>query len=202
MLKLKLQYFGHLMQRTDPVEKTLMPGKIKGKRWSGRQRMRWHHWLNRHEFDKLRDIVMGLGCCSSWGCKELDTNEQLNNSNHLGKVGHCCQNDPIHIVKITQNTVIISTFFVIAKEWKKANNISRGHFVKYCIFTSEISHSFLCIPRDWHKRTLCCVNAKKCRIMYIVYYLCVWSRKLEYVFMHIHLCFIYLLFVCSFEFAK
>ena len=41
MLKLKLQYFGHLMQRSDPLEKTLMLGKIEGKRRRGRQRMRW-----------------------------------------------------------------------------------------------------------------------------------------------------------------
>ena len=41
MLKLKLQYFGHLMQRTDSLEKTLMVGKIKGKRRRGRQRMKW-----------------------------------------------------------------------------------------------------------------------------------------------------------------
>ena len=41
MLKLKLQYFGHLMQRTDSLEKTLMLGKIEGKRKRGRQRMRW-----------------------------------------------------------------------------------------------------------------------------------------------------------------
>ena len=40
-LKLKLQYFGHLMQRTDPLEKTLMLGKIEGRRRRGRQRMRW-----------------------------------------------------------------------------------------------------------------------------------------------------------------
>ena len=41
MLKLKLQYFGHLMQRVDSLEKTLMLGKIEGKRRRGRQRMRW-----------------------------------------------------------------------------------------------------------------------------------------------------------------
>ena len=41
MLKLKLQYFGHLMQRTDSLEKTLMLGKIEGKRKRGQQRMRW-----------------------------------------------------------------------------------------------------------------------------------------------------------------
>ena len=41
MLRLKLQYFGHLMQRTDSLEKTLMLGKIEGRRRRGRQRMRW-----------------------------------------------------------------------------------------------------------------------------------------------------------------
>ena len=41
MLKLKLQYLGHMMQRTDLLEKTLMPGKIEGRRRRGRQRMRW-----------------------------------------------------------------------------------------------------------------------------------------------------------------
>ena len=43
MLKLKLQYFGHLMQRVDSLEKTLMLGKIEGKRSRGWQRMRWLH---------------------------------------------------------------------------------------------------------------------------------------------------------------
>ena len=55
MLKLKPQYFGHLMQRTDSLEKTLMLGKTEGRRRRGRQRMRWldgwHYWLNGHEFE-------------------------------------------------------------------------------------------------------------------------------------------------------
>ena len=54
MLKLKLQYFGHLMRRTDSLKKTLMLRKIKGRRRRGQQRMRWlsrHHRLNGHEFE-------------------------------------------------------------------------------------------------------------------------------------------------------
>ena len=51
ILKLKLQYFGHLMQRTDSLEKTLMLGKIEGRRKRGRQRLRWHHRLDGHEFE-------------------------------------------------------------------------------------------------------------------------------------------------------
>ena len=51
MLKLKLQYFGHLMQRTDSFEKTLILGKIEGGRKREQQRIVWHHQLNGHEFE-------------------------------------------------------------------------------------------------------------------------------------------------------
>ena len=51
MLKLKLQYFGYLMQRVVSLEKTLMLGGIVGRRRRGWQRMRWHHWLDGHEFE-------------------------------------------------------------------------------------------------------------------------------------------------------
>ena len=79
ILKLKLQYFGHLMWRADSLEKTLMLGKIEGKRrrranrgWEG---VRWHHWLNGHESEQTPGHSEGQGslaCCSLWGHKELD----------------------------------------------------------------------------------------------------------------------------------
>ena len=83
MLKLKLQYFGHLMQRTDSLEKTLMLGKIEGSRRRGWPRMmvEWHHWLDEHEFEQALGVGDGQGglvCCSLWGHKELDTTEWLN----------------------------------------------------------------------------------------------------------------------------
>ena len=83
MLKLKLQYFGHLTQRTDSLEKTLMLGKIEGRRRRGRQdeMVGWHHRLNGREFELARGAGDGQGslaCCSPWGRKELDMTEHLN----------------------------------------------------------------------------------------------------------------------------
>ena len=67
MLKLKLQYFGHLMQRADSFEKTLMLGKIEGRRRRGRQRMRWFNGITDMmdmSFTRLRELVMNR---EAWG---------------------------------------------------------------------------------------------------------------------------------------
>jgi len=83
MLKLKLQYFGHLMPRVDSLDKTLMLAGIGGRRRRGRQRMRWLDGIT-----GLMDVfewTLGVGdgqgglvCCNSWGRKESDTTEWLN----------------------------------------------------------------------------------------------------------------------------
>ena len=82
MLKLKLQYFGYLMQRTESLEKMLMLVKIEGRRRRGQQRMSgWHHQLNGHEFEEALGGGDGQGslmCYSPRSCKELDTPERLN----------------------------------------------------------------------------------------------------------------------------
>ena len=81
MLKLKLQYFGYLMQRADSLEKTLMLEKIEGRR-KGWQKDEMHHWLNGHEFEQTLGDGEGQGslaCCSPWGCKEWEMTWGLNN---------------------------------------------------------------------------------------------------------------------------
>ena len=83
MLKLKLQYFGHLMQRADSLEKTLMLGKIEDRRRRGKQRMRFVDGITDSidmSLGGLQELGVGQGglvCCSSWGRKELNTAEQL-----------------------------------------------------------------------------------------------------------------------------
>ena len=85
MLKLKLQYFGHLMQRVDSLEETLMLGKMEVRRRRGWQRMRWSDTIDDSmvmSLSKLGDSE-GQGslvcCCCPWGDKEMDTTEVLNN---------------------------------------------------------------------------------------------------------------------------
>ena len=77
---LKLQYFGHLMQRTDSLEKILMLTNIEGRKRRGRQRMKWLDGITDSmdmSLSKLQELVMdrSLACCSPWGCKELDMTE-------------------------------------------------------------------------------------------------------------------------------
>ena len=78
-LMLKLLYFGHLIQRANSLEKTLMLGKIEGSGEEGNSEMvRCHHQLNGHEFEQTLGDSEGQGslaCCSPWGRKESDTTE-------------------------------------------------------------------------------------------------------------------------------
>ena len=92
MLKLKLQYFGHLMRRVDSLEKTLMLGGIGGQEEKGMtedEMVGWHHWLNGHEFEQTMGVGEGQGslvCCNPWGHKESDATYRLNNNNTFYRI--------------------------------------------------------------------------------------------------------------------
>ena len=88
MLKLKLQYFGHLMRRANSLEKTLMLQRIWRHEEKGAtedEMVGWQHRLNWHELEQTPGDGQGQGSlayCSPWSRKELDTTEQLNNNNN------------------------------------------------------------------------------------------------------------------------
>ena len=92
MLKLKLQYFGHLIWRADSFENTLMLGKIEGRRRRGKtedEMVGWHHQLSRRDFEKIlgdSEEQESLSCSSPLGHKNLDRMQQLNNKTNPQKV--------------------------------------------------------------------------------------------------------------------
>ena len=86
MLRILPQDFSHVMRRANSLEKTLMLGKVEGKKRRGQQRMRWLDGITDSVDNKLGQTLRdgegqgSLVCCSSWGRKELDMTERLNNN--------------------------------------------------------------------------------------------------------------------------
>ena len=123
MLKLKLQYFGLLMWRTDSLEKTPMLGKIEGRRRRGQQRMRWLDGITDSmdmSLSKLWDSngQGSLVCCSPWGCKESDMTEWLNWSEK-------------------ENFLI---FFKVPKLYEPVNHVAFLYPISYLIKKKRFSH--------------------------------------------------------------
>ena len=104
MLKLKFQYFGHLMWRADSLEKILMLGNTEvGEVVTENEMVGWHHRLNGHGFEETQGDREGQGSlayCSSWGLKESYTTEWLNSNNSLWNLKKRGTNELIYKTEI------------------------------------------------------------------------------------------------------
>ena len=154
MLKLTLQYFGHLMQRIDPFEKTLMVERLKaggeGDGTTKNEMVGWHHQLDGHGFGwtpGVGDGQGGLACCSPYGRKESDNNERLNWTELLRMIIFSWS-----LVQSSKNVYLPSVwlfggFYVIREKWisktlkvSQKNKYMNMHIFKilfvysYCIF--------------------------------------------------------------------
>ena len=91
MLKLKLQYFGHLMRRADLLEKTLMLGKIEGRRRRGQQRMKvgWYHQLDGHKFDQAPGVGDGQGFYSKTEVYIYSSQDYMEHSPKIDHIISC-----------------------------------------------------------------------------------------------------------------
>ena len=156
MLKLKLQYFGHLMQTVDSLEKSLMLEKIEGRgedsvsRWHGW----WHHQCSGHELGHTLGDSEGQGalvCSRPWGCKELNTAGWLNSNSRLsylqiihfvleGKARDRTVNHKIYEKSFTERTRVVE------EQWWRVT-LEKNHV--YLIFL--LSEYFI----EWKKYFLC-----------------------------------------------
>ena len=105
MLKLKLQYFGHLIWRVNSLEEDPDAGKDwmqEEKEPTEDEMVGWHHWLDGHEFEQAPEDGKGQGnlaCCSPWGHKESDMTEWLNNKK-------ICNNTWVNLLSILNSQLI------------------------------------------------------------------------------------------------
>ena len=132
-LKLKLQYFGYLMQRVDSLEKTLMLGKFEGRRRKGWQRIRWLDDITDSmdmNLSKLGDSEGqgSLACCSSWGHKEFQSSSVAQSCPTLWDPMDCSMPGfPVHHQLLELEKSWMWVFPGITKSWMQLNDWTTLH---------------------------------------------------------------------------
>jgi len=123
MLKLKLQYFGHLMWRVDSSEKNSDAGRVWGQEEKGTtedETARWHHWLDGHEPEwtpGVGDGQGGLACCDSWGRKESDTTERLNWTELNESMAECVAREWMKMFQFKTKILFLPFWFFLFSFW-------------------------------------------------------------------------------------
>ena len=167
MLKLKLQYFDHLIQRADSLEKTLMLGKIEGRRKVTKDELvGWHHWLNRHNFEQTPGDSEGQGTlvwCSLWGHVEPYMTERLNNNNMEGP-------QKVKNVTIPYDLAVPFLSFYLKKTKTNLKECLHPHVHWSLVYsTQDIEATF--DGEEWVKKMWLCVYIHKHMYvkLYIIY---------------------------------
>ena len=173
MLKLKLQYFSHLIWNADSLEKILMLRKIEDRRRRRWQRMRRLDSIidSKDISEKIQRDSEGQGslvCCSPWGCKELDTTEWLNNSNLLYGWKFSLTREPnqqLHAFVKTNCSPIWLICTVSSSAWLRFLNGSSVHWWRQAYNPIWLQSSFLqsCNPIQMHIST--CSPIQMCGIV-------------------------------------
>ena len=154
MLRLKLQHSGHLMWRTDSMEKTLMLGKIEGRRRRERQdeMVGWHYRLKGHESEQAPGVVDGQGslaCCSPWGRKELNMTERLNWTELMSIESVMTSNHVILCCFLLLLPLIFPCIRVFSNEWVLHIRWPKYWSFSFCIRPSNEYSGLISFRIDW-----------------------------------------------------
>ena len=176
MLKLKLQYFSHMMRRANSLEKILMLGKIEEDKGTTEDQMvGWHHRLSGHEFAQTGDSEGqgGLMCCSLWGRKESDMTERLNNHHGVVPAFHLS----VFVTSFWSSEKTYNTFsyscLSVHTRWFENADLCRKHSpiiaCTYSFFGLSLALSRVDTVDCWLRWVLCFPTSFRSRLPFVMW---------------------------------